>query len=67
MNGTCLTNQPRIPDPETRARLLSSLRQTRLQLEEFGLQLEEIIAGLEKHIREQKLQRIANTKQNFPK
>lgn len=32
-----ITNQPRIPDPETRARLLNSLRQTRLELEEFGM------------------------------
>lgn len=58
-----MTNQPRIPDPETRARLLSSLRKTRLELEEFGLQLEEVIAGLEKQIREQKLQRIEKAKQ----
>lgn len=60
-----MTNQARIPDPETRARLLSSLRQTRLELEEFGLQLEEIIAGLEKDIREQKLQRIEKAKQKL--
>jgi len=60
-----MTNQPRIPDPETRARLLSSLRQTRLELEEFGLQLEEVIAGLEKDIREQKLQRIEKAKQRL--
>lgn len=60
-----MTNQPRIPDAETRARLLSSLRQTRLELEEFGLQLEEVIAGLEKHIREQKLQRIEKAKQKL--
>ncbi|WP_413265531.1 hypothetical protein [Floridanema flaviceps] len=60
-----MTNQPRIPDPETRARLLNSLRQTRLELEEFGLQLEEVIAGLEKHIREQKLRRIEKAKQKL--
>ncbi|OKH36659.1 hypothetical protein NIES2119_16670 [[Phormidium ambiguum] IAM M-71] len=60
-----MTNQPRIPDPETRARLLRSLRQTRLELEEFGLQLEEVIAGLEKQIREQKLQRIEKAKQKL--
>ncbi|MFB2937568.1 hypothetical protein ACE1B6_20155 [Aerosakkonemataceae cyanobacterium BLCC-F154] len=60
-----MTNQPRIPNPETRARLLSSLRQTRLELEEFGLQLEEVIAGLEKQIREQKLRRIEKAKQKL--
>lgn len=60
-----MNNQPRIPDPETRARLLNSLRQTRLELEEFGLQLEEVIAGLEKDIREQKLQKIEKTKQKL--
>lgn len=60
-----MTNQPRIPDTETRARLLSSLRQTRLELEEFGLQLEEVIAGLEKQIREQKLQQIEKAKQKL--
>lgn len=53
-----IINTPRIPDREIRPRLLTNLRQTRLELEEFGLQLEEVIAGLEKHIREQKLRRI---------
>lgn len=47
-----------IPNPETRKRLVTNLRQTRLELEDFGLRLEELLAGIEKEIREQKLKRL---------
>jgi hypothetical protein len=60
-----MTEQPRIPDEATRKRLLDNLRQSRLDLQEFGLQLEEVLAGLEKHIREQKFKRIERTRQNI--
>lgn len=60
-----MTQQPRIPDEETRKRLLNNLRQSRLDLQEFGLQLEEVLAGLEKHIREQKLKRIEKSRQHL--
>jgi len=60
-----MTEQPRIPDEATRKRLLDNLRQSRLDLQEFGLQLDEVLAGLEKHIREQKLKRIERSRQNI--
>ncbi len=49
---------PRIPDEETRKRLLANLRQTRLDLQEFGLQLDEVEALLDRDIREQKMKRL---------
>jgi hypothetical protein len=57
-----MTEQYPIPDEETRKRHLKNLRQTRLELQEFGLELEEIIALLEKDIREQRLKRLQNSK-----
>jgi len=60
-----MTEQPRIPDEATRQRLTDNLRQGILDLQEFGLQLDEVLAGLEKHIREQKLKRIERTRQNI--
>lgn len=46
-----MTEQYPILDEKTRKRHLKNLRQTRLELQEFGLELEEIIALLEKDIR----------------
>ncbi|WP_204101825.1 MULTISPECIES: hypothetical protein [Spirulina sp. CCY15215] len=54
--------QSSIPTPETRKRLVSNLRQTRLELQEFGLQLEEVLAALEQDIQEQKVKRLAKLK-----
>jgi hypothetical protein len=53
-----MSQQSFIPNPETRKRLVTNLRQTRLDLQDFGLQLEELLAGVEKEIREQKLKRL---------
>ncbi|MBW4577526.1 MAG: hypothetical protein KME08_20015 [Aphanothece sp. CMT-3BRIN-NPC111] len=60
-----MTEQARIPDEATRKRLTDNLRQGILDLQEFGLQLDEVLAGLEKHIREQKLKRIERSRQNI--
>ncbi|HEY9692646.1 MAG TPA: hypothetical protein V6D15_10590 [Oculatellaceae cyanobacterium] len=60
-----MTNQPRIPDEETRKRLSANLRQARLDLQEFGLQLEEVEALLDQQIREQKRKRIERLRQNL--
>lgn len=46
-----------IPNPETRKRLVANLRQTRFELQDFGLQLEELLANIEKELRDQKLER----------
>ena len=51
-----------IPNKETRKRLVNNLRQTRLELQDFGLQLEELLAGIEKEIREQKLKRLEKSR-----
>ncbi|MFB2922853.1 hypothetical protein [Aerosakkonema funiforme] len=60
-----MTKEARIPDEETRKRLSKNLRKSILELQEFGLQLEEIEAGLEKHIREQKRNRLEKVRQNM--
>jgi len=48
----------RIPDEATRKRLLRQLRQTQLEMRQATLMLDEVIAALEKHNREQKWQRL---------
>lgn len=53
-----MTNQPLMPSPSVDARLLSNLRRARLEFEELGLQLEEVIARFDEEIRKQKLKRI---------
>ncbi|MGB3206257.1 MAG: hypothetical protein WBB28_14805 [Crinalium sp.] len=60
-----MTEQPHIPNEQTRKRLLANLRQGILDLQEFGLQLEEIQAGLDQHIREQKRKRIERSRQRL--
>jgi len=51
-------NQPHIPAQETRNRLLKNLRQTRLEVAQFNLELDEIIALLDQQTRKQKLERL---------
>ncbi|MFB2833037.1 hypothetical protein [Floridanema evergladense] len=53
-----MTNQPRIPDPETSKRLLANLRKTHLEMQEFNEELAEINARLAQYISQQKLQRV---------
>ena len=53
-----MTNQPRIPDPETSKRLLANLRRTRLEMAEFNLELAQISAMLEQELAEQRLKRV---------
>jgi hypothetical protein len=57
----------RIPDEETRKRSLKNLRQSILDLQEFGFQLEEVEAGLDKHIREQKMKWMETKRENLNK
>ncbi len=47
-----MTGEARIPDAPTRKRLVTNLRKTRLELQEFGLQLEELVALVERDIRQ---------------
>jgi hypothetical protein len=52
---------PYMPDPEVDKRLLNNLRLGRLQMEELGLELEELIAKLDEHLRSEKLKRIKHS------
>lgn len=58
-----MTENYPLPDPEKVKLTVAKLRQTRLELQEFGLELEEIIALLEKDIRQQRLKRLQKSKQ----
>lgn len=53
-----MTNQPLMPDPSVDQRLLSNLRRSRLEIEELGLQLDEVLARFDNEIRQQRLGRI---------
>ncbi|NES82506.1 MAG: hypothetical protein F6K10_14470 [Moorea sp. SIO2B7] len=52
-----MNNQYPIPEPVKVKQTVDQLRHTRLEMEEFGLELEEINAQLEAHIRQQRLKR----------
>jgi hypothetical protein len=57
-----MNNQPIMPDPSIDARLINNLRRARLNFEEVGLHLEKAIAKFEAISRQQKLERIKQTK-----
>jgi hypothetical protein len=48
----------KMPDPETRARNLAGLKEACRQLDLFNLQLDECLAILDKHEREQRRARL---------
>jgi hypothetical protein len=60
-----MSNKTSIPNQETRKRLVTNLRKSRLDLQEFGFELEELLASLEKEVREQKLKRLEQNKHNL--
>ncbi len=53
-----MTDQPLMPNPSVDQRLLSNLRRARLEIEELGLQFDEVLARFDEEIRQQKLNRI---------
>jgi hypothetical protein len=53
-----MTDQPLMPSPSIDQRLLSNLRRARLEIEELGLQFDEVLARFDEEIRQQKLKRI---------
>jgi hypothetical protein len=53
-----MTNKPMMPDPSVDQRLLGNLRRARLEIEELGLQLDEVLARFDEEIRQQRLKRI---------
>lgn len=62
-----MSQQPRVPDPETSRRLLVNLRRTRLELAETNLELAEINAKIEHDIRQQRLARVRQMLNHLPK
>jgi hypothetical protein len=54
-------NIPQIPDPITRARSISNLRQTRREIAQFNQELAEIEAQLDRELYAQKLARIGKS------
>jgi hypothetical protein len=52
-----MTDQP-MPNSSVDQRLLGNLRRARLEMEEVGLQLDEVLAKFDEKIRQQKLKRI---------
>jgi predicted phage-related endonuclease len=54
-------NNLQIPDANTRANSISSLRQTRREIAEFNRELAEIEAQLDRELYAQKLARISNS------
>jgi hypothetical protein len=53
-----MTNQPIMPNSSVDQRLLGNLRRARLEMEEVGLQFEEVLAKFDEEIRQQRLKRI---------
>ncbi len=53
-----MTDQPLMPNPSVDQRLLGNLRRARLEIEELGLQFDEVFARFDEEIRQQKLKRI---------
>ena len=59
-----MSNQYPLPDSEKVKQTVIKLRQTRREIEEFGLELAEINALLEKQIYHQRVQRIQQSNKN---
>ena len=56
-----MTDQLKMPDPAVDKQLLTNLRRSRLELEELGLQLEEVIATLDRYYREKRKERLQSS------
>lgn len=52
-----MTIQSSMPEPSVDQNLLENLRRARLEIEELGLQLEEVIAKFDEEIHQQRLKR----------
>lgn len=57
-----MTDPIYMPAIEVDERLLGNLRHARLEMEEVGLQLEEVIAKLDDQIRQQRLRRVQRSR-----
>ncbi|GEM_PF-808213 len=57
-----MSEQPKIPDAETRKRSLEQLRESNRQLDLVGLQIDELIAMAEAQLRRQRRERLEGKK-----
>lgn len=57
-----MSEQPKIPDAETRKRSLERLRESNRQLDLVGLQIDELIAMAEAQLRRQRRERLEGKK-----
>lgn len=53
-----MTIQSPMPDPSVDQYLIGNLRRARLEIEELGLQLEEVITMFDEEIRQQRMKRV---------
>lgn len=53
-----MSNHLPMPDPEKMKQIIANSRRRRLEMEVVGLELEEVIAKLEQHNRQQRLRRL---------
>jgi predicted GNAT family acetyltransferase len=60
-----MSDQPRIPNPETAKRLLANLRQTHLEMCEFNRELDKIAARVEHDLQQQRLRRMGRSHVSF--
>jgi hypothetical protein len=61
-----MNDQLRIPDPETRARSIANLKEAGRMLDLLTLDLDEIIAILDKDLREQRRARMLSRSNSMP-
>jgi hypothetical protein len=61
-----MKDQLKIPDPETRARSIANLREAGRMLDLLTLDLDEIIAILDKDLREQRRTRLLSRSSSIP-
>jgi hypothetical protein len=62
-----MSDKLRIPDPETRARSIANLREAGRLLDLCTLDLDEVIAALDKDLREQRRARLLYKSNSMPK
>lgn len=53
-----MTNQPLMPNPSVDRHLLGNLRRARLEMQELGLQFDEVLSRFDEEIRQQRVKRI---------
>jgi hypothetical protein len=61
-----MKDQFRVPDPETRARSIANLREAGRLLDLWTLELDEVIAALDKGLREQRRARLMYKSNSVP-